>query len=216
MDILEIRYNKEGKIYSHIRKKYLVATPEEKVRQEFTCRLVNEYKYKLEQLGEELSTKEGKRSARADIVIWKSIEDKQNNNTPLIVVECKADYIYINEKDYAQGESYARILNAKFFITHNSYETRFWRILKDKVPGYRQEISNIPSNGADEKTIEQLYKDLLVFKEDEFANMLHKCHNIIRNIEKLDPAAAFDEIAKILFMKVYVERMLLKGQNKKI
>lgn len=31
MDILEIRYNKEGKIYSHIRKKYLVATPEEKV-----------------------------------------------------------------------------------------------------------------------------------------------------------------------------------------
>lgn len=177
---------------------------------------MNEYKYKLEQLGEELSTKEGKRSARADIVIWKSIEDKQNNNTPLIVVECKADYIYINEKDYAQGESYARILNAKFFITHNSYETRFWRILKDKVPGYRQEISNIPSNGADEKTIEQLYKDLLVFKEDEFANMLHKCHNIIRNIEKLDPAAAFDEIAKILFMKVYVERMLLKGQNKKI
>ncbi len=45
--------------------------------------------------------------------------------------------------------------------------------------------------------------------------MLHKCHNIIRNIEKLDPAAAFDEIAKILFMKLYVERMLLKGQNKK-
>ncbi|HED5089817.1 TPA: N-6 DNA methylase [Campylobacter jejuni] len=215
MDILEVRYNKEGKIYSHIRKKYLVATPEEKVRQEFVCRLVNEYGYKLEQLDEERQTKEGKGSVRADIVIWKSIEDKQNNNTPLIVVECKADYIHINEKDYAQGESYARILDAKFFITHNSYETRFWRILKDKVPGYRQEISNIPSNGADEKTIEQLYKDLLVFKEDEFANMLHKCHNIIRNIEKLDPAAAFDEIAKILFMKVYVERMLLKGQNKK-
>ena len=43
--------------------------------------------------------------------------------------------------------------------------------------------------------------------------MLHRCHNIIRNIEKLDPAAAFDEIAKILFMKVYVERSLLKGQR---
>lgn len=100
-----------------------------------------------------------------------------------------------------------------FFVTHNSYETRFWRVKKDKIPGYRQQISNIPKNGDSDKEIQKILDSLVVFKEDEFANLLHRCHNIIRNIEKLDPAAAFDEIAKILFMKVYAERSLLKGQR---
>ncbi|OOX93512.1 N-6 DNA methylase [Campylobacter coli] len=207
--------NKNKKIYSHIRKKYLVATPEEQVRQKFVCTLVNNYNYTLEQMDEEVKVKQGKGSARADIVIWKSIKDKQDKKPPFIIIECKADSIHIKEDDYMQGESYARIVDAPFFVTHNSYETRFWRIKKDKMPGYRQEISNIPANNANEKDIDKLYNDLVAFKEDEFAALLHRCHNIIRNIDKLDPAAAFDEIAKILFMKVYVERTLLKGENKK-
>ena len=36
--------------------------------------------------------------------------------------------------------------------------------------------------------------------------MLHSCHNIIRNREKKDPAAAFDEMAKVLFVKAYAEK----------
>ncbi len=51
-----------------------------------------------------------------------------------------------------------------------------------------------------------------MFKEDEFADLLHQCHNVIRNREKLDPAAAFDEIAKILFVKVDIERRLPRGE----
>ncbi|MEW6664343.1 MAG: N-6 DNA methylase [Thermodesulfobacteriota bacterium] len=35
---------------------------------------------------------------------------------------------------------------------------------------------------------------------------MHQCHNVIRNREHLDPAAAFDEIAKVLFVKTHVER----------
>ena len=212
---LELQY-REGRIYSHIRKKYLVATPEEKVRQSFVCILCNEYKYSLEQMQEELeigAKQRGGGGARADIVIWKSPQAKYNNDNPLIVVECKADSIKIGENDYLQGELYARQTNAPFFVTHNNYETRFWRVKKDKIPGYRQQISNIPKNGDSDKEIQKILDSLVVFKEDEFANLLHRCHNIIRNIEKLDPAAAFDEIAKILFMKVYVERSLLKGQR---
>lgn len=59
--------------------------------------------------------------------------------------------------------------------------------MKDKMPDYRQEIANIPQNGANKKEIENLLAFLVAFKEDEFANLLHKCHNIIiiRNIEKL-------------------------------
>ena len=213
---LEVQYNKEGKIYSPIRKKHLVATPEEKVRQSFVCILCNEYDYSLEQMDEELETgakQRGGGGARADIVIWKNPQAKHNKDNPLIIVECKADSIKIGENDYLQGELYARQTNAPFFVTHNNYETRFWRVKKDKIPGYRQQISNIPKNGDSDKEIQKILDSLVVFKEDEFANLLHRCHNIIRNIEKLDPAAAFDEIAKILFMKVYVERSLLKGQR---
>lgn len=211
--MLALQYDKQGRIYSFLGDKHKVATPEEKVRQAFVCTLVNAYGYELAQMGEEMSVKDGKGSTRADIVIWKSIKDKQEKKSPLIIIECKADNVRISEEDYKQGESYARITNAPFFVTHNSYETRFWRVIKDKMPGHIQEIANIPKNNDSDKDIQKMLDTLVVFKEDEFANLLHKCHNIIRNIEKLDPAAAFDEISKILFMKVYVERELLKDEK---
>lgn len=213
---LELKYNKEGKIYSFLGEKYKVATPEEIIRQKFVCVLVNNYKYDLAQMQEEVKTKHGKGSTRADIVIWQNSKDKQDSKTPLIVIECKADNIRIKQEDYEQGESYARLVNAPFFVTHNSYETRFWRVKKDKMPGYTQEIVNIPKNKDDEKAIKKLLDDLVEFKEDEFAKILHECHNYIRNIDKLAPSEAFDEISKILFMKVYIERKLLKEKDENI
>lgn len=215
--LLTIKRSPEGSIYSHIRKKYLVETPEETVRQMFVCTLVNEYGYKLEQMKEEENTT-GRASAqaRADLLIYKNISDIKDRKTPFIIVECKADTIKISEKDYLQGELYARQVDAPFFVTHNNYETRYWRVKKDRMPGYREEISNIPHADDGQEEINEILQSLLVFKENEFADLLHQCHNIIRNTEKLDPAAAFDEIAKILFMKVYVERELLKGKHSKI
>ena len=43
---------------------------------------------------------------------------------------------------------------------------------------------------------------------------MHSCHNTIRNLEMKDPVAAFDEIAKVLFIKVFVERELLSRRRK--
>jgi len=200
---------KDNKIFSHIRKMWLIKTPEEIVRQNYLLTLVNEYGYLLDQIDEELAiTGRGSGKARADFVIWKTAEDKQKSKAPLVIVECKSDNITISAKDYAQGENYARITDAPFFTTHNSKETKFWRVKKDRMPGYTEEIEDMPKAGATEKQIVDLLARLKVFKENEFADLLHTCHNIIRNREKLDPAAAFDEIAKILFMKVYAERHL--------
>ncbi len=78
-----------------------------------------------------------------------------------------------------------------------------------------EEISNIPHADATDKEIKELISKLKIFKEDEFADLLHQCHNVIRNREKLDPAAAFDEIAKILFVKVFVERELRAKRQRK-
>jgi len=216
MSALEIRRDENtGKIWSHVRSKWLVETPEETVRQEYLLVLVNEYGFSLDQIAEEMGlTGRGSASARADFVIWRTAQDKADEKAPFIIVECKSDNVTIKSQDYDQGENYARICGAPFFVTHNSRETRYWRIKKDKVPGYTEEIENIPHGDASDKDIEELLSKLRVFKEKEFADLLHKCHNIIRNREKKDPAAAFDEIAKVLFIKVYVERSLLTRRNK--
>ena len=204
-----------GKIWSHVRSKWLVETPEETVRQEYLLILANEYGFSLDQIAEELDlTGPGSASARADFVIWRTAKDKADDNAPFIIVECKSDNVTIKPQDYRQGENYARICGAPFFVTHNSRETKYWRVEKDKVPGYTEEVENIPHGNASDKDIKELLSKLRVFKEKEFADLLHQCHNVIRNREKKDPAAAFDEIAKVLFIKVYVERQLLTRRRK--
>ena len=201
---------KDNKIWSHVRSKWLVRTPEEIVRQNYLLVLVNDYGYTLGQIDEELEITgaRGTGKARADLVVWKTEEEKQRQKSPLIIVECKSDNVTITSWDYSQGENYAKIVNAPFFVTHNSKETKYWKVKKDRMPGYTEEIEDAPRANASDKQIEELLARLKVFKENEFADLLHSCHNIIRNREKLDPAAAFDEIAKILFMKVYAERHL--------
>jgi type I restriction enzyme M protein len=214
-DQLSVRREK-GKVWSHIRKKWLVETPEETVRQEYLCTLVNEYGFSLDQMNEELEvTGRGSGHARADFVIWRTTKDKLDSKSPLIIVECKSDNVTIKPDDYDQGDNYSRLAGARFFVTHNSRETKYWRVLHEKMPKSLEEIANVPHADANDKEIEELISKLKTFKEDEFADLLHQCHNVIRNREKLDPAAAFDEIAKILFVKVYVERELRAKRQRK-
>jgi type I restriction enzyme M protein len=211
-----LRDQEKRKIWSHIRQKWIVETPEERVRQEYLPVLVGEYGFPLEQIDEELEiTGRGSGHARADYVVWRTVEDRHNNKPPLIIVECKSDNVTIRANDYFQGDNYARIVDAKFVVTHNNKETKFWRVRKDQMPGYLEEIENIPHADATDKEIEELLSRLKTFREDEFADLLHQCHNVIRNREKRDPVAAFDEIAKILFVKVYVERELKRKRSRK-
>jgi type I restriction enzyme M protein len=206
---------KGNKVFSPVRQKWLPLTPEERVRQEYLRVLTQEYGYVTDQMAEEMDvTGRGSAQARADFVIWRSAQDKIDQKPPFIIVECKSDNVTIKAEDYAQGEHYARMTDAPFFVTHNSRETKYWRVKKDRMPGYIEEIENIPHTDATDQEIEELLSKLRVFKEKEFADLLHQCHNVIRNREKKDPAAAFDEIAKVLFIKVWVEREL-RGQKKR-
>ena len=218
MSALKTRKNEEkGLIWSHVRGKWLVETPEEAVRQQYLLTLCNEYEFALEQMAEEMElTGRGSASARADFVIWRTVADKGEQNAPFIIVECKSDNVTVKQDDYHQGENYARICGAPFFVTHNTRETKYWRVKKDKVPGYIEEIENIPHGGASDRDVQELLSKLRVFREKEFADLLHQCHNVIRNREKKDPAAAFDEIAKVLFIKVYVERQLTRRKKKNL
>jgi type I restriction enzyme M protein len=215
---LAVQRNGKNKIFSHVRKKWLSETPEERVRQEYLCTLVNEYGFQLDQIDEELSvTRRGAAQARADFLIWRSSADKLARNKPLIVVECKSDNVQIDAETYEQGANYAQYCHARFFVTHNNRETKFWKVDHDRMMPNFDEIENIPHAEATDREIEELISKLKVFKEDEFADLLQSCHNVIRNRESHDPTKAFDETAKILFVKVWVERELkAKRQRKNI
>lgn len=75
-----------GQIYSHVRKKWLNETPEEAVRQEYLCVLVNGYGFSLEQIDEEVSLPGecGNKHARADFVIWRTAREKREGDTKTI------------------------------------------------------------------------------------------------------------------------------------
>jgi type I restriction enzyme M protein len=208
---------KNNKIFTPLKNKELILTPEERVRQEYICRLVNHYGYDLAQMEQELqvnNSNRGQGKARADIVVWKSASAKSNEDAAAIVVECKAEHITIREEDYFQGYNYAAWAGADFFVTTNLKETRVFKVNKGKLPKRLEEIVDIPR--AEDLTNAKKLKELLgqtkAFTRDEFSKLLFKCHNIIRNNDKLSPEAAFDEISKVLFIKIRYERQSDEGQ----
>lgn len=202
---------KNNKIFAPLKDTWLVLTPEEKVRQEYICHLINNYGFTINQMAQEVqvnNSKRGQGKARADIVIWKSESDRQRDKSPVIVVECKAEHVTIREEDYYQGYNYAAWAGADFFVTTNLKDSKFFRVVQGVMPKKLEEIVEIPeANDLDnDKKIQELLSKTKAFTRDEFSRLLFKCHNIIRNNDKLSPEAAFDEISKILFMKIRYER----------
>lgn len=150
----------------------------------------------------------GQGKARADIVIWKSKQDQTDKKAAFIVVECKAENVKIHVEDYYQGLNYASWAHAQFFVTTNEKETKYFNVDPTYLPQKLEEVVGIPTakDVDDEKKIEQIKNQTKTFTREEFTKTLQACHNIIRNNDKLSPEAAFDEISKLLFMKIRYER----------
>jgi len=210
--IMEIQI-KGNEIYAPLKGKWLMLKPEEEVRQKYICRLVNNYGFSVEQMQQEIqvnNSQRGQGAARADIVVWKSKEERLANpqKSPIIIVECKAESVTIHEEDYYQGYNYASWAGADFFVTTNLKETRIFKVIKGEMPKRLEEIVDIPNaeKAKSQKELDKLLNQTKAFTRDEFSRLLFKCHNIIRNNDKLSPEAAFDEISKILFIKIRFER----------
>ena len=182
--------------------------PEEMVRQRFICQLHQDVGYSLEQMDQERRTTHGHRSPRADIVVWSTASDKASNRTPCLVVECKDESVGVSVKDYYQGESYARATGCEFLVAHNHRFTGVFKLVPG-VPGDIVAISEIPraEDWGDAKRIDEIKNRLRVFNRREFQNLLFECHTILRDVHKMEPGRAFDTISKILFIKMYIERI---------
>ena len=209
---LEIKIDKKkNKIFAPLKNKDLDALPEEIVRQEFICKLVNDYGYSLKQMEQEVKLTKSVRGtgrASADLVIWKSESDKKKNKTAFLVVELKAKSLKLKVEDCYQGYNYATWSRAKLFAISNGNELQVYKTVEEEIPLKLQPVNDIPhlNDISDSKKLEEALAKTKEFTGNEFAKLLHKCHNIIRNNDKLSPEASFDEISKILFIKIMYER----------
>ena len=203
---------KDNKIFAPLKDKWLVLKPEEKVRQEYICRLVNSYGFDLKQMDQD--SKVQGIYLNYSILIWKNKNSKINNESPLIVIQCKADSVIIKKEDYFKGLDFSREIGAKFFVATNFKQTKIYSKIYRTDSENVEEILDIPNKEEAQniQEIEKLLNKNNTFQRENFTKTLYKCHSIIRNNDKLSPEAAFDEISKILFIKTIYERDNSKNQ----
>jgi hypothetical protein len=105
----------EGKvwIFDIIRKKYIVLTPEEWVRQHFIHFLINELNYPKSLFRIEGSLTYNKLQKRSDIVI----HDREGK--PWMLVECKAPNIKLTQKAFNQVSVYNMTIGARYVAVTN-------------------------------------------------------------------------------------------------
>ncbi|MFT5860462.1 MAG: hypothetical protein ACI865_002575 [Flavobacteriaceae bacterium] len=100
-------------VWCIIRKKELVCTPEEWVRQHVIHALINERKVAPGLISSERTLNYNGRTKRADVVVF------NREGQPDMIVECKAPDIPINEKTIRQIATYNFELNVdKLFLTN--------------------------------------------------------------------------------------------------
>ena len=180
------------------------------VRNQYVRRLVEAYWYSLDQMW--FNGKNGEqifRDGTCDIVVWSNIKDKDKNAAPIICIQCKGEEVQVCIEDYRDGLGEAHLKKAKFFVAVNNKESRVYKVpTKDENIAEVAEIVEIPSllTAVDKRQIEKFLKQRRDFSREDFSLALTKCHSIIRNNDKLSPEAAFDEISKILFIKIRYER----------
>ena len=100
-------------IFDKIRKKHVVLTPEEWVRQNFVEYLLKEKKYPISLIAVEKQVTVNKLKKRFDILVF----DKKGNHN--IIVECKSPKIKITQDTFDQIARYNLALNAEYLIVTN-------------------------------------------------------------------------------------------------
>lgn len=103
------------KIFDPVRKKYVVLTPEEWVRQQIIVHLIHSLNYPASLLSIEKQIKVNQRNRRYDLVVYK-------DDNPWLIVECKAEQEPLNASVLSQLLAYNSSLKAKYLAISNGKE----------------------------------------------------------------------------------------------
>ncbi len=107
------KLNNNTLILDIIRKKYILLTPEEWVRQHVIHYLVDEIKVPIGLISVEKSLNFNGLNKRFDIVIF------NNKGEILVLIECKSPFVKLDEKVIKQAGIYQKVLNPQYiFITN--------------------------------------------------------------------------------------------------
>ena len=95
------------------RKKYVLLTPEEDVRQRFARYLVEEKGYPASLMMTEFSLKLNEMTRRCDILVHKPAGE------PAVLVECKAPGVKISSETFDQAARYNMVFRVKYLMVSN-------------------------------------------------------------------------------------------------
>ena len=182
---------------------------EEKVRAKYYVELIERYQYPENRIDLEVTVPRRMPSDRADIVIFQ--DDAKVD--PYIIIECKKDGI--SEAEFGQAIEQA-FGNCNSMLGHYTGviagNTRRFFNAKDfgSMERDRNVIADIPVKYR--KVEEWRYKkddpdwDLQAVGREDLTRVLGKCHDTLWQGGKLAPTDAFDELSKILFIKIRDEK----------
>lgn len=128
-------------IFDEIRKKHLVLTPEEWVRQHFIQYLISEKKFPKSLIQLEAGLNLNQLQKRTDIVIFNTDGER------IMVIECKAPGIKITQKVFDQASRY------------NSIHKTNWLVVTNGLQHCYAEIDHVNSSFAFAQEL-PFYKDL--------------------------------------------------------
>ncbi len=112
----EVKLSQSGDktfIYDVIRKKNVVLTPEEWVRQNFVNFLINHHGYSKNYIKIEKQIKVNDRIKRFDALVY------DRDARPIILIECKAPEVNISQSTFAQIATYNMTLRVPYLIVTN-------------------------------------------------------------------------------------------------
>lgn len=109
--------NGQTLIFDPVRRKYVVLTPEEKVRQMLIRHLVVNCNMPMGLMAVEYLVKVNNMPKRCDIAVF------GKDGSPLVIVECKAESVKIDQSVLDQALRYFSGMPAKYIILSNSRQT---------------------------------------------------------------------------------------------
>ena len=190
-------------------KKYRFTDPEEQVRARFYVELIELFQYAQNRIDLEVRVPRRTPSDLADIVVFLD-DDKKN---PFIVVECKKDEISEAEFEQAIEQAFGNCnsLGGHYAVVVAGNTRRAFDV-KNYKPGERSE--NIIAAPPIRYDIVQEWRyrkrdpnwELSVIERGDLIRVLEKCHDTLWQGGRLTPTDAFDELAKILFIKIRDEK----------
>ena len=120
---LKIRENgSQQEVFDPVRQKWVVMTPEERVRQVFILYLLNVKEFPLSHLSVEHAVTVNGMTQRYDLVVF---DDELN---PYMVVECKAPHVKLTQKVVEQAGRYNSILKAPLLCVTNGVERMVFQV----------------------------------------------------------------------------------------